>query len=188
MTDENNTGAVESPYEAEVQMVEVTVPHPLENAEFDLDKYQYDVTAKAILSIFKILGENAETLSFNKNADTAETIMDKLNSVSQKIQDSIIDNEVPDLAMQDVLDTINTIIAQLFNIMTRQKNEFQKELLARVIGTRNPKEGRYDRGYATLGDMFLALKRVKAEQGDKAEDYYALKKKVPVEPPTEPQV
>lgn len=174
-----NKENIESPFTP--KMVEITVPHPLENKDFDLDKYQYDVTAKALNSIFKIIGEEADTLSFNKGNDTVETVTEKLNMVAKKFQDSLIDNEVPDCAMQDILDTIQTIMTQIFGIITRQKNEFQKELLARVIGTRNPKEGRYDRGYATLGDMFLALKRVKAEQGDNAEDYYPLKKMVPVD-------
>ncbi len=143
---------------------------------FDYDKLQDETTMKAIGEIWKYLGESHELLTF-KHDTTGETIMENNNVVAQKIMNIIMENKVPDVDMPKLTDLMLSTIQGLFTIIARQRNEFQKELLARVIGTRNPGDNKYSREYASLDELFQALIRVRKEQGDNAEDYYTITKK-----------
>lgn len=159
---QNAAQGVTSPYVPEI-------PPPT----FDYDKYQDDTTIKACIEIFKCLGRNAENLVFNHDVDR-DLIIDKLSAVAQEVMNIMIDNKVPDADTQKISDNFTQIPYQIFTIISRQKVEFEKELLARYIGVRDPGTGKYSREYAGLGDMFTALYKLRDTQGNNVEDYYTL--------------
>lgn len=156
--------AVQSPY------IESALP------QFDYDAYQDQTTVKAIAEILRCIGRNADFLVYTHDTPQEE-IIDKMSTVGQKILNILIDCKVPDMDLQTMSDKLAQIPFQLFKLVARQSNEFEKELLARYIGTRDPGTKKYSREYATLGDMFQALIKLRADQGNNAEDYFFIKKK-----------
>lgn len=159
-TTEEQPQGVASPYVPEV-------PPPT----FDYDKYQDDTTIKACAEILACIGKHAEIL-INKHDAKNEDIINNLGIVAQEIMNIVIDCKVPDADMGKMSDSLNNLIFQIFSIISRQKVEFEKELLARSIGIRDPGNNKYSREYAGLGDMFTALYKIRAEQGNNIEDYY----------------
>lgn len=165
--DENKKepGAIESPKEF--------LP---EKPEFDYNKLQDETTYKAVGEILKCLGRNAELFVFTHDTKN-EKIMENFATVEQEILNLIIDCKVPNTDLQLLSDQLTTVIYQIFKGISKQNKEFEKELLARTIGTRNPGNGKYSREYATLGDMFEALIKIRKDQGDNTEDYFFIEKK-----------
>lgn len=144
---------------------------PVGNPEYDLDAHRDETTTKAISAIFKIWGKHADDLSFDRNA-TQESVRKTVSEVAQEMLEAIIESNVPDMDMQHLIQNFQVIHELLFKEISNQVNGFQKELIARTIGTRNPKDGTYSKEYATIGDMYLALTRVRDEQGNNPLDYY----------------
>lgn len=161
---EKKEGAVESPADF------------LPPTTFDYDKYQDETTIKANIEILKCIGKNAEILVFTHDADK-DVIIENMSKVAQEMMNIIIDCKVPDSDMQKLSDMLSILPSQLFKIIARQNTEFEKELLARYIGVRDPGSKKYSREFASMGDMFTALLKLRKEQGDNVEDYYTLTKK-----------
>lgn len=149
---------------------------PATETPFDYDTYQDETTIKATVEILQCMGRNAELLAHKHDASN-EVMIDNLSKVAQEIMNIIIDCKVPDVDTQKLTDNMAQIPFQLFNIISRQKVEFEKELLARFIGVRDPGTKKYSREFASLGDMFAALMRLRETQGNNVEDYYTLTKK-----------
>lgn len=143
---------------------------------FDYDKYQDETTVQATIELIKCLGRNAELLAYNHDVENS-VIVENMGKVAKEMINIIIDYKVPDADMQKMTDMMAQIPFQLFNIVTRQKNEFEKELLARFIGIRDPGTKKYSKEYSSLGDMFAALYRIRETQGNNVEDYYTLTKR-----------
>lgn len=140
---------------------------------FDYNKYQDETTIPAGIEILKCLGRNAELLVFPHDASN-EVIMDNMNKVAQELMHIVIDKKVPDADFQKLSDMLQQLPFQLLTIISRQKTEFERELLARYIGIRDPGTQRYSREFAGLGDMFGALIKLREQQGNKTEDYFAI--------------
>lgn len=145
-------------------------------SSFDYDKYQDETTVKATIELLKCLGKNADLLAYNHDVENG-VIVENMGKVAQEMMNIIIDCKVPDSDMQKLTDMMAQIPFQLFNIISRQKNEFEKELLARFIGVRDPGTQKYSREFASMGDMFQALIKLRETQGNNVEDYYTLTKK-----------
>lgn len=163
--EEEKTAPIESPYNK-----------PEEVSPFDYDKYQDETTIKACAEILKCMGRNAELLVFKHDAENG-VIIENINKVAQEMLNIIIDCKVPSSDMQKMSDNISQIPFQLFNIISRQKTEFEKELMARFVGTRDPGTNKYSIEFAGLGDIFAALIKLRTDQGNNIEDYYTLTKK-----------
>lgn len=160
---------IASPYVPE--MPEAATP-----TAYDYDKYQDDTTIKAAGEILACIGKNSDKLVFKHDADN-NVIVDNMSIVAQEIMNIIIDCKVADADMQKLSDNLTQLIFQIFSIISRQKTEFEKELLARYIGVRDPGTNKYSREFAGLGDMFAALIKLRNDQGNNAEDYYNVIKK-----------
>lgn len=144
--------------------------------DFDYEKYQDETTVKATILLLQCMGKNADLLIYNHDVEK-DVMVENMSKVGQEMMNIIIDCKVPDIDMQKLTDMLGQIPFQLFKIISRQKNEFERELLARCIGVRNPGTKKYSREYAGLGDMFQALIKVRKDQGNNDEDYYTLTKK-----------
>lgn len=156
---------------------ETPVPSPfVEPTAFDYEKYQDETTVKAIEAIFKIYGEFASALT-NHSKDSPDTVVEKQSVVVQKIQEALVEYNVPDCDMQYLVDNIQAITTMLFRSISRQKNELEKELLARVMETRNPGDQHFSRDYASIGDLFLAVDKKRTEQKDDEHGYFYVTKK-----------
>lgn len=138
--------------------------------QYDLNAHRDNTTRLAIRDIYKVLGDNADLLIFTTK-DKLETIQENHSKVAQKVMEVIVKNNVPDCDMQLLITNFQSTLFQIFDAITRQKNDVEKEFMARSIGTRNPANNRYSREYATLGDLFTALTLKRSEQGNKKEDY-----------------
>jgi len=164
MDENKNEDGVKSPFVPEI------------NNQFDYNKYQDDTTIKAISELFKCLGKNSDIIVFPHSADKKDMI-DNYDKVANEMLNILIDFKVPTCDLQKVSDELSNIPFQLFQIISRLRNEYEKELLARTIGTRNPGDGKYSSEYATVGDMINALINVRKSQGNNAEDYFFIDKK-----------
>lgn len=145
-------------------------------AQFDYNKYQDETTVKAAIEILKCFGRNAELIVFKHDAKS-DIMIDNMGKVAQEMINIMIDCKVPDSDFQKLSDMITQSCYGLFKMVVRQNNEFEKELLARMIGVRDPGTKKYSREFASMGDMFTALYKLRAEQGNNVEDYYTLEKK-----------
>lgn len=143
---------------------------------YDYDKHQDDTTIKAVVELLKCLGKNAELIAFKHDAKQ-EDMVENINKVAMEMLNIIIDCKVPNSDMQKLSDTLTQLPFQLFTVVSRQKIEFEKELMARYIGTRDPGTKKYSKEFATLGDIFAALIKLRETQGNNVEDYYNLEKK-----------
>lgn len=153
---------------------EGTIESPYVPESFDYNKYQTETTGKAMLEIYKVLGENAASLSYT-NDSTTESINEGMHIVADKIRDILVDCKVPNGDMQKLMDTMQSTMGIVFNIIIKQKDNFEKELLARVIDSRDPGfPEKCSPEYVTLGDLFMAVKKLQDSQG--VDHFYHIKK------------
>lgn len=143
---------------------------------FDYETHRDQTTVAAVKAIFKILGENAEGLSYTSK-DTKETILEHEDKVVGQMLQAIIDNNVPSGDMQTLIDTFTVVLQRLFQNIARIKNEYEREFLARSLEGRNPGDGHYSREYSTLGDLFKGLGKIRTAQKDDPKGYFYITKK-----------
>lgn len=139
--------------------------------QFDYNLYRDQTTVKAVAGIFKILGEHGESLAFDSKADL-ETINAAVDAVSQKVVMQIMQNNVPEGDMQTLIETFQVVLHKIFDSIARMKKEYEKEFLARALNSRNPGDGHYSRDYATMGDLYAGLEKIRIEQQDDPKGYF----------------
>lgn len=144
---------------------------PATNPDFDLDLYRDETTTKAISSIWKIMGDNADKIAFDRKS-TNESISAVIEDVAKLVMESLIENKVVDNDMQHLMQNFQVFLELIWKEIKREKEGFETELLARTIGTRHPKDGVYSREYATIADMYLTLLKVRDSQGNNSLDYF----------------
>lgn len=155
---ENN----EEPKDIESPYVEV-VPVEGETEGFDYNKHRDETMGKAVTAIFKILGENAEILTYKSDA-TTESIENAEDIVVKQMMGAIIENKVVEGDMQTLFDTFTVVLHRLFNTISRMKKEYEREFLARSLNSRNPGDNHYSREYSTIENLYVALERIRKEQ------------------------
>ncbi len=138
---------------------------------FDYDTHQDETTIKAMEEIYKVMGENSKLLVFTHTQEISE-ITDNISDLSLKILNVLIDCKVPMKDLSKISDNIQQLIGMVFTEVSKQKNGFEDELLARRIGSRDPGTNDYSKEYATIGDLFTALKDTRQEQGDPNGEHY----------------
>lgn len=154
----------------------VPSPYPLED-QFDYNKFQDETTIRAMENIFKTLGENAHLMVFNHDSDPSK-ISDNVSDMSLKLMGVLIDYKVPVRDLSKISDNIQQMLSMIFQEISKQKNGFENELLARTIKSKDPGNQDYSEDYATIGDIFTRLKEVRTEQGDpNGEHYWKIQKK-----------
>lgn len=142
--------------------------------KYDYNKLRDETTVQAIVSIYKVLGENAEKLAYSSTA-TPDEIGDRIDEVAQKVLEALVAHKVPNCDMQHLIENFQTTIHFIFKSIAKQKNELEKEFMARHIGARDPGNNLYSAEYATLGDFFAALEKIRIEQGNT--DYFIVNPK-----------
>lgn len=151
---------------------------------FDYDALQERTTIPAMNAVWKIFGENADLISFNRKM-TAEMITNNQAVVVQKILETLVAFDVPECDMKIFVESFQVVMFQIFDALARQKNELEKEFLARSIGAQDPGTGKFSREYAGLKDLFSALMQVRTSQdADGVNHYFYNRSKVakPAEP------
>jgi hypothetical protein len=149
---------------------EIKSPYNEENP-FDYDKYRDETTVRAVADIFKILGKHADILAYKSDA-TKESVQDVENLVSQDIVKAIIEHKVPEGDMDVLIQTFQVVLHRLFDSIARLKKEYERELLARVLETRNPADSHYSREYATMADLYIGLEKIRIAQKDDPHQYF----------------
>jgi len=145
--------------------------------EFDADIHREETTNVAIYKAFQVIGEQIETIPFGKDVE-ASAINAAITEVSMKVLEVLVEAKVPMSDMQYFGQAVQTIVGNIIKNIEGHQLDTQEELMARTLGVRNPGlQDRYDAGFATTGDLFETLKKVRAEQGDKVEDYFFVEKK-----------
>ncbi len=156
---------------------EESVPSPfVDQPKFDYETLQDNTAVKAMIEIWKAFGENAEMVAM-KHDIKKEEFQENIDVMSQKVLNILIECEVCHNDMQNMVDNFYQMFNLVFKVITRQYNEYEKELLARVIGQRNPGTNKYSREYATVSGLFSALKDIREKHGDMGEDYFFIEKK-----------
>ena len=154
---------------------EVLSPLSPDQPKFDYNLHHDETTVKAITDIYKIFGRNADKLSFNSKSEGKE-IGDNFDAVAMEIVQAIISNNVPEVEMQNLIESFQTVIHHIFSIIAKMKTEYEKEYLARSMGSRDPGTGHYAREYATMGDLYKSLEKIRIEQKDDEKGYFNVKK------------
>ncbi len=144
--------------------------------QFDYNKYRDDTTVKAIAGIFKVLGEHGDDLAFDSKADT-QKINDAIDMVAQKVVMQMIEHSVPEGDMQMLIETFQVVLHKIFNSIAVMKKGYEMEFLARSFNSRNPGSGHFSREYATIGDLYASLEKIRIEQKDDPKGYFPLRAK-----------
>ncbi len=147
----------------------------IEQPAYNYDKHRDETTIPGIKAILKTLADNADKLIYDSKA-VKEDIINDQSEVAQKVMKIIIDNNIPDCDMQFTIDSLQAVLHGLFSVITRQKEELEKEYMARTLGTRNPGDQHYSSEYATLKDLFIGLEKIRTEQKDDPYGYFYTKK------------
>lgn len=143
--------------------------------KYDYNQLRKETTLPAIKEIYKTLGENCDLLVYDENT-TNEKIKDNIAKVAYEIRQVLIAKKVPDGDTQFLITLIQDSISAVFGDISKVKYEYEKELLARVIATRDPGTSKFNRSFVTIGDMFSALEKIRKEQ-DKEENQYFIETK-----------
>lgn len=153
------------------------IPSPfVKPPSFDYNRYQDETTIVAIDRIWKLFGENSDLLTYKSDKDKDQIGNDQA-TVAQKVLEILVDCQVPNGDIQMVIDTFQVAIRMIFELITRQKVELEKEFLARCMNARNPGDHHYSREYGTIKDLFVALQAKRIEQKDDPYGYFYVQKK-----------
>ncbi len=144
--------------------------------QFDYETLQDNTAVKAMVEIWKVFGEDAEKVAM-KHTVTKEEWQENINVVSQKVMGVLIECNVAHRDMQSMLDNFYGMLQFVFKTISRQYNEYEKELLAYTIKAENPGNQLYDRDYATVSDLFKALQKARETEGDMGAKYFNIQKK-----------
>ena len=141
--------------------------------KFDFNEYRNQTTVKAIEAFYMLIGENASALAnISMEGASNEDIINFVDKMSRATMKICIENKVPDADMKWMMDKVADNTFAIFTAMSRQKNELEKEFLARTLGARNPGDGKLSREYATLETLFTQLQAVREEQDVKGNQYF----------------
>ncbi len=157
------------------KMTDIASPF-MQPVGFDYNKQREETVLPAIKAIYKIWAEEADNLVFSNEA-TKEEIVDKQGIVVQKMLMAIVENKVIETDMKFLAENFQATVFMLFDTISRQKNELEKEYYARTLGVRDPGTGKFSKEQSTLGDMFVALEKIRNEQDTEENQYFIVKKK-----------
>ena len=148
----------------------------VEQPKFDYETLQDNTAVKAMSEIWKVFGENADLVAM-KHDISKETWQENVDIMAQKVLNILIDCNVAHRDFQNMVDKFYATLQFVFKVITRQYNEYEKELLAYTIKAENPGNHLYDRDYATIGDLFNALQKAREAENDLGAKYYNIQKK-----------
>jgi hypothetical protein len=157
--------------------------------EVDLNEYRRNTAEKASIQIIKEVAvlENIQDLFISKDDEES---MNKVNEVYGilfgKIQVIMHQNNVALTDVGYMFTAINAIFDALKNFLLNKQSGIKHEILSRLVGAKNPKDGKFDIDYATQVQIIDSLLKLREQQGNDNEDYFTLKKDSPNEP-SEPQ-
>ena len=149
----------------------------IESPYVDLDKISEERLNKATEGVLKLLGENTDLLVYTN--DTEKAVVDeKQSQVAMKMFDVLIESGVYHRDLKLLTEIVQATVFMLFNSVSRVYNEYEKELIARTIGARNPLDNKLSREYATIEDMFNKLEALRKEQDKEGDsEYFTVNKK-----------
>lgn len=149
----------------------------IESPYVDLDKISEERMNKATEGVLKLLGESTDLLVYAN--DTEKAVVDeKQSQVAMKMFDVLIESGVYHRDLKLLTEIVQATVFMLFNSVSRVYNEYEKELLARTIGARNPLDNKLSREYATIEDMFNKLEALRKEQDKEGDsEYFTVNKK-----------
>lgn len=161
------------PIEATMAVEETTEP------VFDANEFQSQTALPAIKAIYKVFAENVDLIVYDRYAKetTVESINENYAKVAQAMLEVLVEHKVSNRDMQFVIQSFQDHVTTLFASIVSQKNKLEDEFMARSIGARNPGDGHYSKEYATIGDLFVALEKVRTEQKDDEKGYFYVSKK-----------
>lgn len=150
---------------------EVTLPN-IEPIEFDYEQLQRETTNVAMVDIYKIFGELAETLVYN--ADTKpEEIANTQETFAQKVFEALINNKVPVRDMEYIRDSVFATWATVIGIVNRRKTEVENEIMARTVAVRDPGTNKYSERSYDIGALCEKIMEIRKEQDPEGENNYA---------------
>lgn len=144
--------------------------------QYDYNALRDSTANEALKAILTTWGEMSEQLVYSHTA-TKDEIIEALDAVAMKTMTILSEKKVVDSDMQYIIDSMYSIIQQVFSIVSRLKGEWQNELYARTLGERDPGTGKYAKEYSTIDGLVSALNKIRAEQGDEGNDYFFKKEK-----------
>lgn len=146
-----------------------SIPSPL--TPFDYNLYREQKTNPAMKRILQLVAEKADTLLFNGKIEFKD-FNERIDVVAKDILAILIEENVAEADRRWVFEYPKQIFEILGDNIQKQVEGNTRELLSRVIGTRNPGSGKFDVNYSNIGDLFSTLIKVRKETGDKKEDYF----------------
>lgn len=169
--EEKKETGIESPF------VDQPKPESYPGENFDYNAYQYEHTGKAIMEVWRLLGENANRAVW-KIGSTREEIQADIDFFSEKVMNILIACDVPHRDIQNMTDNFFGFLELIFKHPTRTYKEYVDELLAYTIKEENPGAPLYDRDYATVGGLYRALHKARELEPDKYFNIQNKKKEV----------
>lgn len=150
------------------------------NTEFDFKAPIEKTSVELAKTILNNMSENFSTfvyedidLTEEQRADLAEKGTDfAINTLSV-----MSSTDIPADYATYSIDKLIAGLTAIKNYLDGTVRQMHDEILSRTLGAKSPVTNTYARDVATLGQVMLALQKVREETGNKPEDYFVMPKK-----------
>lgn len=116
-----------------------------------------------------VIVENSEKLDPIKKA----AFIEKSTDMSIDIMKQMAASDIPADYATTSIDKIIVILETLKSFVKGTVNQYSDEMMARYLGARSPKTGKFAAECVTLGDLIIKLEGIRAEQGGNKYDYFS---------------
>jgi hypothetical protein len=134
--------------------------------------------AKVILDKFV---ENFDLFVFEDNEESKAKeveIIEKTTDLGIEIMSIMSTTDIPADYASYSIDKILAGFGAMKNFIDGMIRQQQDELIARTLGAKSPVTNTYARDVATLGELMLALNKVRMDTGNNPDDYFIKKKEL----------
>lgn len=122
--------------------------------------------------------DEAKEFVIVENVDKLEPIakaafFEKSTDLSIEISKYMATTDIPADYATKSIDKVIVVLETLKAFIAGTINQYKDEMMARYLGAKSPKSGKYAAECATLGEVILKLEAIREEQGGNKYDYFS---------------
>lgn len=142
-----------------------------ETPPFDWEAYKDSTLNNATKDILIILGGSAERICYTGEKTQSE-VNEIYNPVADLARDAMVKHNVGYKQATELFDYLRGIVTLLENKLKKEYEGHQKEVLSRLLGTKNPMTGKFDVDFATFEKLVAAVDKSRELTGGNIYDYF----------------
>lgn len=143
-----------------------------------LIEHQAKTAGVAGEQLLKVIGNMDNLFLLSDKPEDMQKNDEAYTNLLEKTLEIFTENKVALTNYAFVFKGVKSIIDALEQHMNNHSSNLQKEINSRVIGAKNPLDGKYDANHATHEDLIQTVLRLREAQGNVpgAEDYFTIVK------------